>query len=426
MEIRVVKIGVAIVFLETILFLFAGIAIGVVAGICPGLHVNTTIPLILAFSAMLGLGPYQSIVMIVAIGMTEMFVDYIPSVFIGAPDVDTALSILPCHRLLHEGNGYEAVKLAVVGGVGALLFSLVLIVFVAQWFQTLYEISRPYIQYIIIAVVGYMVLSERRPRKIAAAALIILLTGMLGIIVLNSSLVPQDEALFPVLTGMFGLSGLAVSLGESSCIPLQNEKSELKISKREMVKSIVLASIAGVVVGFLPAVGISEAAIMVQSLGGGGSARSFIMTTSGINTANDLFSLVSLWLVGNPRSGSSVAVQQVIGDVTMFDVLFLIGSTLFTVGIAAVLTLKLAKMIPKFLQKLNYKMLTLSIIGFVVFMIAIMTGPCGLLVAFTSASIGILCMRLGVRRGHCMGVLLVSTILFFTGLTPNVISILGI
>ena len=69
---------------ETLLFIFVGIGIGVFAGICPGMHVNTTIPLVLALSAALGLGPYQSVVMIVAIGMTEMFVDYVPSIFIGA------------------------------------------------------------------------------------------------------------------------------------------------------------------------------------------------------------------------------------------------------------------------------------------------------------------------------------------------------
>jgi len=389
--------------LETILFLFIGIGIGVFAGVCPGLHVNTTIPLVLILSAAIGLGPYQSIVMIVAIGMTEMFVDMIPSIYLGAPDADTALSVLPGHRLLHEGRGYEAIKLTVIGGIGALLFSLVLIFFVAQWFQQLYDLSRPYIHFVIIS-----------------------LTGLLGIITLNSSIVPQNEVLFPVLTGMFGLSGLIISLRESSCIPPQKESNKLQISKKKIIKSIVLASIAGIVVGFLPAVGISEAAVMVQSMGGGGSSRSFLMTTSGINVANDVFSLISLWLVGNPRSGSSVAVQQIIGDVTMFDVLFLIGSTLLTAGIAAILTLKLGKIIPKFLSRLNYKMLTLSIIIFIVLMIFIMTGPCGLLIAFTSASIGILCMRLEIRRSHCMGVLLISTILFFTGLTPLVISVLGI
>lgn len=413
-------------FIESLLFLILGIGIGIFAGICPGLHVNTTIPLVLAISAALGLNPYQSVVMIVAIGMTEMFIDYIPSIFIGAPDVDNALSVLPGHRLLSEGNGYEAVKLTVIGGVGALLFSLTLIFFVASGFEFLYELTRPYIHFLIIAVVAYMILSERAPRKIVSAALIIGLTGIFGIITLNSALVASGEVLFPVLTGMFGLSGLIISLNESSCIPPQKETVELQIPKKEIIKSVALASIAGIMVGFLPAVGISEAAVMVQSLGGGGSSRSFLITTSGINVANDVFSLISLWLVGNPRSGSSVAVQQILGDLILYDVLFLIGATLFTVGIAALLTLRLGKVIPKLLARLNYRLLTLSIIVFIVALIFILTGLFGLLVAFTSTSIGILCVRLEIRRSHCMGVLLISTILFFTGLTPGLIAALGL
>jgi putative membrane protein len=412
-------------FLDILLFILLGVGIGVFSGLCPGMHVNTTIPMILALSLMLGLSPYQSIAMIVAVGMTEMFVDLIPSVYLGAPDADTALSVLPGHRLLHEGRGYEAVKLAVIGGVGSLLFSLLLIVIFAQWFQSLYEMSRPYIAYVILAVIAYMIISERKPRKIAAAALIILASGLLGILTLNSSLVPQGEVLFPVLTGMFGLSGLFTSLNESSSLPAQKEKCDLLISKKNIIKSIVLASIGGIVVGFLPAVGISEAAVMLQSVGGSGP-REFLMTTSGINTANDVFSLISLWLMGNPRSGSSVAVQKLVGEIGMNDVVLLVGATLLAAGIGALLALKLGKTVPKMLMRINYRLLTVSIIALVVAMVLVLTGPWGLLIAFTSASVGMLCMRLGVRRSHCMGVLLLSTLLFFTGLTPSVISALGI
>jgi len=176
----------------------------------------------------------------------------------------------------------------------------------------------------------------------------------------------------------------------------------------------------------LPAIGISEAAVMVQSLGGGGSSRSFLITTSGINVANDLFSLISLWLVGNPRSGTSVAVQKILGETTMFDTIFLIGLTLFTSGIAATLTLYLGKRIPNFLAKLNYRYLNLSVISFIILLVFVLTGFRGLLVAFASTSIGLLCASLEIRRSHCMGVLLIPTILFFFELNPVLITLLGI
>lgn len=411
-------------FGETLLFVFLGISIGIFAGLSPGIHVNTIIPLILSLSIVHN--PYYLATIIVAVSCTEMFLDFIPSIFLGAPEADTALSVLPGHRLLFEGYGYEAVKLAVIGGIGALVLSTMLILLVANWFEFLYKISRPYMHFLIVTVVVFMIISERKQKKILSALLIISLSGILGILTLNSSLVPQDKVLFPVLTGMFGLSGLIISISENSEIPPQKDDGKLNIHKRNIIKSIVLSSLAGILAGFLPAVSISEVAVMMQYIGGMNTPRSFLITVSGINVANDLFSFISLWLVGNPRSGASVAIQRILTELTVFDVVFLIGIVFFTAGIAALLTLYLGRKIPKFLIKLNYRYLNLLILGLIITLIFILTGPYGLLIAFTSASIGMLCIQLGIRRGHCMGCLLISTILFFAGLNPLIISILRI
>ena len=141
---------------------------------------------------------------------------------------------------------------------------------------------------------------------------------------------------------------------------------------------------------------------------------------------NDAFSLISLYLVGNPRSGASVAIQQVIGEPTFFETVFLIGIILFTSGIAALVTLFLGKKIPKILAKINYRLLTAAVMCFIISLVFIITGFYGLLILFASTSIGLLCAFLEIRRSHCMGILLIQTILFFTGLNPLVISILNI
>lgn len=411
--------------LETILLSLAGVGIGIFA-MLPGIHINTTLPLLMALSLFLNLQPYHAAVLIVSVAITECFIDLIPSIFLGAPDADTALSVLPGHRLLMEGRGYEAIKLSIIGGLGSLLFALIFISLFASGFSYLYEISRPYVHFLIIFVMLFMIASEKKPKKMFSAILIISLTGLLGVIALNSSIIPQQNMLFPILTGLFGLSTLIASVSERASIPKQGEDNKLKISAMDIIKSIVLASFAGVIVGFLPAVGISEAATMVQYLGGTGEARSFLVTVSGINTANDVFSLISLYLVGNPRSGASVAIQKILTDLTLFDVMFLIGVICFVAGIAAALTLFLGKRIPKYLERLNYRKVCISMIVFITAMIGLLTGPFGLLIAFTSTAIGMLCAHLGIKRSHCMGVLLWPSILFFTSLNPAVMSVLGI
>ncbi len=411
--------------LESLLLVFVGMGIGIFAGLIPGIHVNTTIPIIMSLSFLLP-SPYYLAVLIVSVAVTEMFIDYIPSIFLGAPEADTSLSVLPGHRLLLEGRGYEAIKLTILGGVGTLLVSLVFIAILANYFQLLYEVTRPFVQYLIIGVVIFMIVTEKKLKKMLFSILILSMTGLFGVLVLNSSLVPAQEVLFPSFTGLFGLSMLIVSIFERSSIPKQKEDSRMLISKKEIAKSLVLASIAGIVVGFLPAVGISEAGTMVQYLGGSGESRSFLITISGINVANDAFSLVSVFLVGNARSGTSVAIQGILGELMFFDVLYLVGVIMLTAGIAAILTSYLGKIIPKYLEKVNYKILIISVIIFITGLVLFLTNPLGLLILFTSTSLGLLCNFLEIRRSHCMGILLIPSLLFFTNLNGTVLSILGI
>ncbi|MEM5772768.1 MAG: tripartite tricarboxylate transporter permease [Candidatus Aenigmatarchaeota archaeon] len=412
--------------LDFVLISILGILIGLFAGLMPSMHVNTLLPLLLSFSASFNLSPYHLAVLIVSTAMSEIFFNFIPSIFIGAPEEGTALSVLPGHRLLLEGRGYEAIKLTVIGSIGSLILGLVLITFLSPYFYSFYKITRPYIHFAIIGVVAFMIFSERKPKKIISSTFIILLSGIFGLLVLNSQLLPSQHVLFPVLTGMFGLSTLIISFSETSKIPEQKEDFSLKISTKEIFKSIFLGSIAGILVGFLPAVGISEAAVMVQYLGGRGDARSFLVTLSGINVGNEVFSLISLYLVSNPRSGSSVAIQQILTELSFYDVLLLIGTICFVSGISALLTLQLGKQIPKFLVKLDYKTLTFSIISFICAMVFVWTGIIGLIVLSISTSIGLLCAYLEVRRSHCMGVLLIPSILFFAGLSSSILSALGI
>jgi putative membrane protein len=404
---------------------FLGIGIGVFAGLTPGLYVNTTIPIIMSLSFLFQ-SPYQIVALIISIAITEIFINYIPSVFLGAPEADTSLSVLPGHRLLLEGRGHEAIKLTIIGGLSCLIISLIIISILASYFQLLYTITRPYIQYLLILVILFMILSEKKLKKIVYSSFIIVITGLMGLIVLNSPIANQQNILFPTLTGFFGMSILIISLSEKSKIPQQQNDSKLSISIKEMIKAMLLGSLAGIIVGFLPAVGVSQAATMVQYMGGIGDSRGFLITVSGINAANNVFSIISLYLIGKTRGGTGVVIGQILGDLTLFDTTFLIGIILFTAGIASLISLYLSKKIPRYLEKVNYRTLSFLIISLLVFMVFLLTGGPGLLILFTSTSIGILCARIGIRRSHCMGFLLIPTLIFFMGLTPVFLSLIGI
>ncbi len=409
--------------IELIIFALLGVSIGIVTGLVPGLHINTIIPLLLSLTFLTG-NPYLFAVLVVSIAIAQNFVSFIPSIFLGAPEADTSLSVLPGHRMLFEGRGYEAILLTSVGGLCSLFITLFLVFFLSDYFKIFYEFSRPYLSLVISTIVLFMIFSEKGLKKILFAAAIILLSGLFGILALNSPIVSAKNVLFPVFAGLFGLSNLILSVSQKSQIPLQQFDSQLKISKLAFLKSVAIGSVAGILVGFLPAVGVSQAATIVQA-GKIGDARNFLVSLSSINTANEIFSLISLYLVGNPRSGASVAIERVLTDLTIYDVLLLVGTISFVSGIAAILTVFLGKRIPKILARLDYKKLSISIMIFILGMVGLITGFYGLLIAFTATSIGILCNLSGVKKSNNMGILLIPSILFFANLNPLIISVLG-
>lgn len=411
--------------LELFLFILVGAILGIVLGLLPGLHINNLLPLFLSLIFLVP-DPYYLAVFIVSTAIAQVFTSFIPSIFLGAPDVDNVLSVLPGHRMLLNGRGYEAIRLTVIGGLFALIISAISILIFGNYFSSLYNIIRPYIHFALIAVLGFMIFSEKSLKKMLFAAFIIILSGLLGILVLNSSIVPQQNVLFSVFAGLFAISTLAVSINQKAKIPNQQIDSNIHESKLNITKSIALAVIAGILVGLLPAIGVSQAATFMQYIGGLGEARTFLVTLSGINTANEVVSLNSLYLISNPRSGSSVAIERILPDIGFYDMLLFVGVMLFVSGLVVPITLYLGRTIPTFLSKVNHTTVSYLVIAFLVSIIFFLTGIYGILIGLTATGIGLLCFYLGVNRSDCMSVLIIPSILFFSGLNPLIFTLLNI
>ncbi|MDW5563357.1 MAG: tripartite tricarboxylate transporter permease [Methanomassiliicoccus sp.] len=119
-----------LLLMMTVLYIsLLGAGLGTLTGLAPGVHVNTLALVLVASSPVLlpmleSIGgesaPLLLVSMIVSAAVAHSFLDFLPSVFLGAPEEDTALSMLPGHRLLLEGRGMAAVVSSAYGSlVGA-------------------------------------------------------------------------------------------------------------------------------------------------------------------------------------------------------------------------------------------------------------------------------------------------------------------
>ena len=98
-----------------IISIIIGFLLGIISGLTPGIHVNNFALILVAISPFLsgiGFASFYIAVIILSNSIAHTFLDIIPSVFLGAPEADTALAVLPGHALLMEGRGAEAIRLS--------------------------------------------------------------------------------------------------------------------------------------------------------------------------------------------------------------------------------------------------------------------------------------------------------------------------
>ncbi len=90
------------------------------------------------------------------------------------------------------------------------------------------------------------------------------------------------------------------------------------------MRGIFAGGIAGSILGFLPGMGPAQGSILAQELSGGediGENREgFLVAMSGVNVLDALFSLIAIYLIGNPRSGIVVFIDKLIQN---FDLNYL-------------------------------------------------------------------------------------------------------
>lgn len=580
-----------VLLLAVILFTLIGSGFGIITGLIPGIHVNNVALLVLALQTSLmsfslaffgGWDPSNFEIAIIIVSLiigcliTHTFLDIIPSVFLGAPEEETALSVLPGHRLMLAGRGYEAIKCSALGSFGSVLAAL-LALFPARLLMgspvNAYEKLWPFIPFILIIIVTLLILNERgetpelkgkKPPKLRNvkislellsirkseeeeqllstqksvnikdipmhggesvwvkgvitkianssnvfiedetgevvlsgrnlskaeigeeiigkgkvegrvtwkahlkqkffALTLFLLAGFLGLIVLGApglttynwypipalAISPSTALLFPLFTGLFGLSTLLLSLIDTPTIPEQKIKGvKINLKRWRKIRGVLSGTFAGGLVGWYPGVTSAQATVLAKSLAGGdtvddssshgsedlSSQKEFIVAYSGVNTANAIFNVIALYVILRARSGAMHAVQDIMEDsifpwepaeAVPVGLALMLVSVFIAAMVALFLTLFFGKVFAKIANKFPYKKMVSTVIIFLVIMIFFLSGPIGMLIAGVAICMGLIPPMIGLSRVHLMGVLMFPIILYFLGLDTVILQFLGL
>ncbi|MEM0465087.1 MAG: tripartite tricarboxylate transporter permease [Candidatus Pacearchaeota archaeon] len=399
--------------IELIIALIVGIAIGTLTGLFPGIHINLVSTFVLTFSStlLIFISPIYLVVFVISLAITHTFIDFIPTIFLGAPNEDTALSILPGHKLLLKGLGYTAILLTIYGGLISIPILLILIPLFLNFLPIIYPNAVRIMPIILILISGFLIYSEGKNKRFLAL-IIFLLSGFLGLATLN---LPIKEPLLPLFSGLFGASGLILSIRNKTIIPDQKilNLKQIKLPKISYLKSFFTITIASPIIAFIPGTGSNQAAIISSKVIGKLDEKEFLFVIGGINTLMMCLSFITLYSINKTRTGAAVAVSKLIPKLSSENLSIIIIILIISSIIAATLTLKLAKFFSKKINKINYKKISIIILIILAILSIKFSGLIGLLVFITSTALGIFCIQTKIKRTELMGCLLIPTILIY-------------
>ena len=473
--------------------LLLGVGLGSLTGLIPGFHVNNVALILLSVSpALLSLGiPLSAVAgLIISTGVVHTFLNYIPSALIGAPDGDTALSLLPGHRMLLSGNAARGVAWSARGSQLGLLLSLPLIVVARIIFGPelgYYDALRDVLPFVLLSISFLLLATETTrldfPRWIRratrnklgkdsrfagflAATGFFLLAGLYGWGVFELPArspvgMPGANLLLPSLAGLFGIANLLDIYATTSELPPQKEDWSLPPAGPLMVPCF-LSSIAGGAMGVLPGMTAAQATVLVmggrnvaaklkgeegfgmdwetrklsqlsdeellalakaEAAGEGESPHNeqdleVIALLSATNTAVTVMVLGFLYIISRSRSGATLALKMMypIDSWSSLhptaDFIRLIAITIAAGLISVPIMRHVGKAILRLHEAVPLQSMVLGVIIFVTALVWFSSGWIGIGVLIIGTIMGLMPPRIGIRRSHGMGIILVPIMIY--------------
>ncbi len=390
-----------------------GLSAGTVSGLLPGIHSNTMASVLLSLQGLLAgiAGPEGLASALFSALVTHTFLDSIPSTYLGIPDPDTALSVLPAHALCLEGLGEEAVRIAALGSALAVVVGIPLSLLCFLLLPPL----QPYLDWgmgiILTGIAGLLIVTAEAP---AWACSVFLVSGLLGIFSFRYSFLAWHPfggtaVLLPLLAGLFGFSTLLLASGAP--FPAQRFDG-IRIPGRGIASRVLLGAAAGSIVGWLPGLSNATANALVASAGGyDREPRQYILSASAANTVNAFVGLAALYALARTRNGVMVALAT--QDLPPMSSLLLAGCI---AGCAAYfLTIRLSRS-AGILRGLGVRRLNLAVMGVVALLTFLLSGPFGLIILCLATAAGVVPPLVNVPRLFLMGAVMVPVICFSLGI----------
>jgi putative membrane protein len=422
-----------------------------VVSLMPALHIYNVAGIIIILT--MGAGTSTLIPMdYVPIFMMAMIVGWailntIPALFLGAPDESAIFVVLPGQKYMMQGRGYEAAALT---GLGALAGIVAMCIASPVFFKTLpklRQLTRPHNFWIMGLIIAYMLLSEwpkgsgRQKtgwgrfidgwKNLAAGLLTFLLSGILGIIILNKPLVPIQYAfqnIMPVFVGLFAIPWVIGNIFSKTEIPPQYICTSADLDPRIWSRGGFGGFLGGMIAAFLPVVTGGIGGFIAGHVTAQRDDRLFIISQGASKSVYYIggFLMAFIPSLHRTRGGMAWMLRPFYTPHTYDDYWRIMGVIMLSGGISFFLLLAYSRLMIKVINTVNYRALSAVMFFLLLAVTYALAGPMGLALTTVATAIGLIPVYFHSRRMNCMGVLLLPITLNMGGLGPAVVRLMGL
>lgn len=356
-----------------------GMAKGLLSGAVPGMHINNIV------------GTINDPAGIVASYASFMIFSFVPPIYLYSMNIDIGVAMFPSQRMALQGRSREALLLSTSGAL--LSFMITALLLATHIVDPIFNLFSN--EYIALAIILFIIAALFiKQKRLFYAIFIFLLTGLLGIASMKT-----QNALMPMLSGFFGLPAL---LQKGSEIELPESTS----SRGRTALPFLLASFSGFVAASTKAVTPGAISILLYIWLRSDEER--MLGMGALVGSNAIATIGNFYVTGALRSGPAAQLARI-------ESFLPLSKALFFFLLSAVLSFILLLLFSRYLVKVyrainNWKVIFIVLLLVLVFLFS---GAGGIFLFFVSSTIGILTIKLRVRRINCMGCIMVPALTGF-------------
>ena len=415
----------------------------------PALHIYNVVGLLILWGAGAStlVGPEELSALMIGLVTGYAMLNTIPSIFFSAPDDSTVFVVLPGQKYLLQRRGWEATLLTGVGGLGGVAVLALLTPVAAPLFSTMRAILLPHLHWTLLAVIVFMLMSEwpkgsdRAPTpwgrladawtSLSAGLLTFALSGLLGFVLMYRGLVPVEVAyqnLLPAFVGLFAVPWVLQNIFSRTQIPRQHIAASVDANVPLFLRGIFAGTVGGLFAAFFPVVTGGIGGFIAGHATAQRDDRLFLISQGASKVVYYVGGFLFFFVPGLhlTRGGMAWMLSGVYTPYTP-DVFYRAVAAMLLSGVVSFfMLLVLTRLVIKLVERVDYRWISGGTLVLLLGIVALMTGPGGLLIAVVATGIGLIPVLWGSRRMNCMGVLLLPIALNMAGVGGRVAGWLGL